>query len=81
MDEAEGITLKQALAVAVTFSLDCCLLDIASESDKRLGITEAVLFFWGVFLLGALFFFCLFWAEFVKPSRRRCGFVAHRLIY
>lgn len=35
MDEAEGITLKQALVVAVTFPLDCCLLDIASESDKR----------------------------------------------
>lgn len=37
MDEAEGITLKQALVVAVTFPLDCCLLDIASESDKRHG--------------------------------------------
>lgn len=50
MDEAEGITLKPALAVAVTFSLDCCLLDVASESDKN--TRHVVLFF---FLLGVLF--------------------------
>lgn len=56
MDEAEGITLKQALVVAVTFPLDCCLLDVASESDKRHRGKK-----WSgvVFLLGGLFLLIL----------------------
>lgn len=57
MDEAEGITLKQALVVAVTFPLDCCLLDVASESDKRHGgENEAVLCcaWWAVFAYSGL---------------------------
>lgn len=63
MDEAEGITLKQALVVAVTFPLDCCLLDIASESDKRHGgKNEAVLF---LCFVGC---FRLFWVDFVPAS-------------
>lgn len=60
MDEAEGITLKQALVVAVTFPLDCCLLDVASESDKRhrgKKSSRVVL----CFVHG----FCLFWVEFI----------------
>lgn len=73
MDEAKGITLKQALVGAVTFPLDCCLLDVASESDKRHGgKIEAVLF-------------CALWAVFVYSGlnlyQHLTSFVADLMIY